>query len=231
MSNEKNNTTNAGREAGPYIASNIGFGLPTGLFFKVEMTTNDGPSIYTKVGGCHTESEAREYAIKRYAVNLERGHGLRETRVREIGQFQAVLFTAPIDSASLEAGAASSTPTANAQPCVVQPVPAWHAFEHTGRQVKLIGRGWGVNGPDKDPLRPELPERIADCYGPNSETHARLIAAAPDLLAFARLVESRAPISELHPSDLYTLNLRGSEINSLRALLATISGNAPTVTK
>ncbi len=81
---------------GPYIARNIGFGLPVGRFFKVEMITNDGPALYTKVGGCFFESEAREFAIAAYAKNLKNGHGLRSTRVNEISQFSAVLFDAPL---------------------------------------------------------------------------------------------------------------------------------------
>jgi len=81
----------AGKRTHPYFAHNIGFGLPAGRFFKVEITPKHGPCIYAKVGGCFFESEARQFAVDAYAKNIKQAGGLDATRVREIDQFEAIL--------------------------------------------------------------------------------------------------------------------------------------------
>lgn len=83
---------------GARIARNIGFGLPAGRFFKIEMMSNNGPSVWTKIGGCFYESEAREFAVDKFSENLAALGGLRDCRIREVGQFQATFQDDPIQT-------------------------------------------------------------------------------------------------------------------------------------
>ncbi len=74
----------------PFTAHNTGFGLPNCRYFKVEITTHNGPSFYLKVGA-ECEGDARVHAadVPKFSV-VEHG-GATRVRVRECGQFEAVL--------------------------------------------------------------------------------------------------------------------------------------------
>ena len=50
------------------------------------------------------------------------------------------------------------------------------------KRAELVFDGFGVNGPDA------YRTRVASVHGPDMEANARLIAAAPELLAACRLV-------------------------------------------
>ena len=61
-----------------------------------------------------------------------------------------------------------------------------------------VGRAWGG---DLTPSvfadnAPEGAKLIAECYGPEADTHAALIAAVPSLIAFAEYVLEMDPKSD-----------------------------------
>lgn len=73
----------------PFQAANCGFAQPNCRYFKVELSTEKGPSLYFKVGA-ESESDALAFA-KTLTPEKIVSH-----RVREISQFSAVLSNASV---------------------------------------------------------------------------------------------------------------------------------------